>query len=126
MVGRLSDWHDARRTRRLPWGHAQHPGTHPTRGLRPPRPDLASPLVAVQAEGVFHAQQMTRPRTSTQKARDMGGQDGIPVTVAQGVIKSLGAASPADIFGIPGGAILPAYDPLMDSPIRHILVRHEQ
>ena len=30
------------------------------------------------------------------------------------------------IFGIPGGAILPAYDPLMDSSIRHILVRHEQ
>ena len=33
---------------------------------------------------------------------------------------------PTDIFGIPGGAILPAYDPLMDSTIRHILVRHEQ
>ena len=30
------------------------------------------------------------------------------------------------IFGIPGGAILPAYDPLLDSPIRHILARHEQ
>ena len=30
------------------------------------------------------------------------------------------------IFGLPGGAILPAYDPLYDSPIRHILARHEQ
>ena len=30
------------------------------------------------------------------------------------------------IFGLPGGAILPAYDPLLDSPLRHILVRHEQ
>ncbi len=30
------------------------------------------------------------------------------------------------IFGVPGGAILPAYDPLLDSPIRHILARHEQ
>jgi acetolactate synthase-1/2/3 large subunit len=30
------------------------------------------------------------------------------------------------MFGIPGGAILPAYDPIYDSPIRHILVRHEQ
>ncbi len=30
------------------------------------------------------------------------------------------------IFGIPGGAILPAYDPLLESPIRHILARHEQ
>ena len=30
------------------------------------------------------------------------------------------------IFGLPGGCILPAYDPLLDSSIRHILVRHEQ
>ena len=30
------------------------------------------------------------------------------------------------IFGIPGGAILPAYDPLFDSEVRHVLVRHEQ
>jgi acetolactate synthase-1/2/3 large subunit len=30
------------------------------------------------------------------------------------------------VFGLPGGAILPVYDPLIDSPIRHILVRHEQ
>ena len=30
------------------------------------------------------------------------------------------------VFGIPGGAILPAYDPLLDSSIRHILMRHEQ
>src|SRR5205085_12370669 len=30
------------------------------------------------------------------------------------------------VFGIPGGAILPAYDPLFDSSVRHILVRHEQ
>jgi acetolactate synthase-1/2/3 large subunit len=30
------------------------------------------------------------------------------------------------VFGIPGGAVLPAYDPLLGSPIRHVLVRHEQ
>ena len=30
------------------------------------------------------------------------------------------------MFGLPGGCILPAYDPLLDSTIRHILVRHEQ
>src|SRR5207342_2261735 len=45
---------------------------------------------------------------------------------AQSLIRSLEAAGTTDIFGIPGGAILPAYDPLMDSSIRHILVRHEQ
>ncbi len=48
------------------------------------------------------------------------------VTGAQSLIKSLEAAGTETIFGIPGGAILPAYDPLMDSSIRHILVRHEQ
>ncbi|MCW2842268.1 MAG: acetolactate synthase, large subunit, partial [Nocardioides sp.] len=48
------------------------------------------------------------------------------ITGAQSLIKSLEAAGAENIFGIPGGAILPAYDPLMDSTIRHILVRHEQ
>ena len=51
---------------------------------------------------------------------------GAQVTGAQSLIKSLEAAGAENIFGIPGGAILPAYDPLMDSTIRHILVRHEQ
>ncbi|WP_235734699.1 acetolactate synthase large subunit [Nocardioides alcanivorans] len=54
--------------------------------------------------------------------QDAAGQ----VTGAQSLIKSLEAAGVEDIFGIPGGAILPAYDPLYDSKIRHILVRHEQ
>ena len=49
------------------------------------------------------------------------------ITGAQSLIRSLEAAGVDTIFGIPGGAILPAYDPLMDSrQIRHILVRHEQ
>src|SRR5690242_21647125 len=48
------------------------------------------------------------------------------MTGAQSLIRSLEAAGTTDIFGIPGGAILPAYDPLMDSTIRHVLVRHEQ
>ena len=49
------------------------------------------------------------------------------MTGAQSLIRSLECAGATDIFGIPGGAILPAYDPLMDSTrIRHILVRHEQ
>ena len=48
------------------------------------------------------------------------------VTGAQSLIRSLESAGAENIFGIPGGAILPAYDPLYDSKIRHILVRHEQ
>lgn len=45
---------------------------------------------------------------------------------ASSLIKSLEAAGVDVVFGIPGGAILPAYDPLLESPIRHILMRHEQ
>ncbi len=45
---------------------------------------------------------------------------------ATSLVKSLESASVDVMFGIPGGAILPAYDPIFDSKIRHILVRHEQ
>ena len=45
---------------------------------------------------------------------------------AQSLINALEAAGVDVMFGIPGGAILPAYDPIFDSKIRHILVRHEQ
>jgi acetolactate synthase I/II/III large subunit len=47
-------------------------------------------------------------------------------TGAQSLVASLESAGCEVIFGIPGGAILPAYDPLLESPIRHILMRHEQ
>jgi acetolactate synthase-1/2/3 large subunit len=48
------------------------------------------------------------------------------ITGAQSLVRSLEAVGVEVIFGIPGGAILPAYDPLFDSTIRHVLVRHEQ
>ena len=49
------------------------------------------------------------------------------LTGAQSLIRSLEFAGVDTVFGIPGGAVLPAYDPLMDSAqVRHILVRHEQ
>jgi acetolactate synthase I/II/III large subunit len=44
----------------------------------------------------------------------------------QALIKSLEMEGVEVIFGLPGGCILPVYDPIIDSPIRHILVRHEQ
>jgi acetolactate synthase-1/2/3 large subunit len=47
-------------------------------------------------------------------------------TGAETLITSLEREGVETIFGVPGGAILPAYDPLYDSPIRHILARHEQ
>ena len=48
------------------------------------------------------------------------------MTGAQSLIASLERVGCEVVFGIPGGTILPAYDPLLDSPIRHILMRHEQ
>ncbi|MCL5053871.1 MAG: acetolactate synthase large subunit [Gammaproteobacteria bacterium] len=48
------------------------------------------------------------------------------LTGAQALIKSLEMQGVETVFGLPGGAILPVYDPLLESPIRHILVRHEQ
>ena len=48
------------------------------------------------------------------------------VTGAQALIMALEAQGTEVIFGLPGGAILPVYDPIIDSTIRHVLVRHEQ
>ncbi|NCW47062.1 MAG: acetolactate synthase large subunit [Actinobacteria bacterium] len=48
------------------------------------------------------------------------------ITGAQSLVRALEEAGVEVMFGIPGGAILPAYDPIYDSKIRHILVRHEQ
>ena len=49
------------------------------------------------------------------------------LTGAQSLVRSLENVGAEVVFGIPGGAILPAYDPLFDSKtVRHILVRHEQ
>jgi acetolactate synthase-1/2/3 large subunit len=51
----------------------------------------------------------------------------IRVTGAQSLVRSLEAVECEVVFGIPGGTILPAYDPLLDSTkVRHVLVRHEQ
>ncbi len=48
------------------------------------------------------------------------------LTGAQALIKSLEMQGVDVMFGLPGGAILPVYDPIIDSSIRHVLVRHEQ
>ncbi len=54
---------------------------------------------------------------STSPSRMNGGQ---------ALLKSLEIEGVEVIFGYPGGAILPVYDPIIDSNIRHVLVRHEQ
>src|SRR6267143_6599387 len=47
-------------------------------------------------------------------------------TGAQIIWESLVAEGVSTVFGYPGGAILPAYDAMLDYPVRHVLVRHEQ
>jgi acetolactate synthase-1/2/3 large subunit len=51
---------------------------------------------------------------------------GTQMSGAESLVKALEDVGAETVFGIPGGAILPAYDPLFDSSLRHILVRHEQ
>jgi acetolactate synthase-1/2/3 large subunit len=62
--------------------------------------------------------------TPTTRPRKVAPQQ---LTGAQAVIRSLEELDVDVIFGIPGGAVLPVYDPLFDSvKLRHVLVRHEQ
>ncbi|WP_069815068.1 acetolactate synthase large subunit [Streptomyces sp. TP-A0874] len=73
-----------------------------------------------QATGAHHPQ----PRHRNGGPQPVTTED---VTGAQSLVLSLEAVGADTVFGIPGGAILPAYDPLMDSSkVRHVLVRHEQ
>ncbi|QPP06404.1 acetolactate synthase large subunit [Streptomyces bathyalis] len=76
---------------------------------------------------------MTEQSTAAPKpqprARTVGQQKAAPaaMTGAQSLIRALEEVGADTVFGIPGGAILPAYDPMMDSArVRHVLVRHEQ
>ncbi|GIG25303.1 acetolactate synthase large subunit [Cellulomonas denverensis] len=83
-------------------------GPHPAPPRRPATPAAAEPRLATA--------QPLRTAPVTEQ-----------VTGAQSIVRSLEEAGAEVVFGIPGGAILPTYDPLMDSTrIRHILVRHEQ
>jgi len=75
----------------------------------------------------------TRPPDRTAPAPPGNGSDQVKrvapqqLTGAHAVIRSLEELGVEVIFGIPGGAVLPVYDPLFDSQqLRHVLVRHEQ
>ncbi|GAY15227.1 acetolactate synthase large subunit [Mycobacterium sp. shizuoka-1] len=66
----------------------------------------------------------TAGKTGTTAAKRVAPQQ---LTGAQAVVRSLEELGVDTIFGIPGGAVLPVYDPLFDSQkLRHVLVRHEQ
>lgn len=83
------------------------------------RPPHATPPDTEQA---VSAVQSTSPKTV--RPRTLAPEQ---MTGAQAVIRSLEELDVDTIFGIPGGAVLPVYDPLFDSQkLRHVLVRHEQ
>ncbi|ROP43809.1 acetolactate synthase large subunit [Pseudokineococcus lusitanus] len=91
--------------------------TTPRPGPRPPAP--GAPAVPSPAQGA------TGSTSPTGGAPAPVAEERI--TGAQSLVRALEAAEVEVVFGIPGGAILPAYDPLLDSAsVRHILVRHEQ
>ncbi|MBA2549879.1 MAG: acetolactate synthase large subunit, partial [Nocardioidaceae bacterium] len=84
---------------------------------RPPRPPSG-------AEGFFCAIDPGPPTLPDQPTRTVMSEQ---MTGAASLVRSLEQVGVDTIFGIPGGAVLPVYDPLFDSQqIRHILVRHEQ
>ena len=73
---------------------------------------------------LFRSAQAAAP---TRAPEAVAAADPRQVTGAQALILALEELGTEVVFGLPGGAILPAYDPLLDSTrLRHVLVRHEQ
>src|SRR5215813_9106899 len=103
--------------------------TGPARQGQVPSPrDLAARAPARDAAAREAAARPAAPAASSRGPGDEQ-QAGQPVlmTGAQALVAALERLGVDVVFGIPGGAILPAYDPLFDSrSVRHILVRHEQ
>src|SRR5689334_19911507 len=97
--------------------------TGPARQGQVPSPrDLAARAPARDAAGREAA-----PATGPRRTEAEPPTGPVLMTGAQALVAALERLGVDVIFGIPGGAILPAYDPLFDSQrVRHILVRHEQ
>ncbi|MCE0764057.1 acetolactate synthase large subunit [Pseudonocardia kujensis] len=96
-----------------------------------PRPGTPGPKPAPPPgrAGAPAGRQNGAPGQRPENRADVPGPRSGPeqVTGAQSLVRSLESIGCDTVFGIPGGAILPAYDPLLDSTsVRHVLVRHEQ
>jgi acetolactate synthase I/II/III large subunit len=100
-----------------PKAHAPSPLDIPARGGAP-KPAPSRPAAPAQPAGA------SQPAVSPPAAPPAVA---LKVTGAQALVLAMERVGVEVVFGIPGGAVLPAYDPLLDSKqIRHILVRHEQ
>ena len=97
--------------------------TGPARPGQAPSPrDLAARAPAREA-----GRQEVAPGAGPRRADEEPPTGPVLMTGAQALVAALERLGVDVVFGIPGGAILPAYDPLFDSrSVRHILVRHEQ
>jgi len=83
-----------------------------------------APAARIARQAAASTPALARP---TPESNPDAALNGVEMTGAEAIIRSLENAGATDVFGLPGGAILPTYDPLMDSQrLRHILVRHEQ
>jgi acetolactate synthase I/II/III large subunit len=96
---------------------------------------ISPSLMATKSAGAHKApERVERPAdagvdTAAAVSPVLGPNNVVPPTVmtgSQAIVRSLEELGVDDIFGLPGGAILPTYDPLMASRMNHVLVRHEQ
>jgi acetolactate synthase I/II/III large subunit len=100
--------------------------THPaSRAVGSPDPAERSTREAAEALAGVETTARTVEDARTPATR-RPGEPATGITGAQSLVRSLEAVGVDVVFGIPGGAILPLYDPLFDSSVRHVLVRHEQ
>src|SRR5689334_6945637 len=116
--------------------HAPSPLDIPARTVAPkPMPPRSAPAPgssaqpggAAQPGGPAQPGGSAQPGGAQQAAARPHYTAPVKVTGAQALVLALERIGVDVVFGIPGGAVLPAYDPLLDSKqIRHILVRHEQ
>ena len=109
-----------------------HPSARAADQPRPAEATLAAPALASPAPAgpvpAVPAQGAPEPGAGSEPPRAHVTNLGkVQATGAQALVYALERVGADVVFGIPGGAVLPAYDPLLDSKIiRHILVRHEQ
>jgi acetolactate synthase-1/2/3 large subunit len=109
--------------------HAPSPLDIPARTAAPkPAPPRSAAVNAGSATAQPAGPAQTGPAPSgTARSHGAAAHAPVKVTGAQALVLALERVGVEVVFGIPGGAVLPAYDPLLDSKqIRHILVRHEQ
>src|SRR5580704_11615892 len=101
----------------------------PSKAHAPSPLDIPARTAAAKPASPRPAAQPAAPAqpAGAQQPRPHANQAPVRVTGAQALVMALERVGVDVVFGIPGGAVLPAYDPLLDSSqIRHILARHEQ